>query len=212
MILRTSGMRSWQPTSICGCLGATCPLPSAVVTVLIPKESGTQDPGKHRPKTLPDITIRCFHRVLAKRMKKDLPWNTRQKALRSGDGVADSMWLLQNIICQHQHMYKPLNIVFLDIKKVFDSPGVQVPLLKIKRIERLWASDDPVIRDILTMESAEYLVARQRQPSLHCGVLITSKDSLRAALAKNLHSTVDGRGLVQSDLVPHGGLPRPWAC
>ncbi|KAL9978052.1 hypothetical protein ACROYT_G015531 [Oculina patagonica] len=85
-------------------------LPAALChgeTVLIPKESGTQDPGKHHPITLLDITIRCFHRVLAKRTKKDLPWNTHQKAFRSGDGVADSIWLLQNIIRQHQHTYKP---------------------------------------------------------------------------------------------------------
>ncbi|KAL9976765.1 hypothetical protein ACROYT_G014095 [Oculina patagonica] len=83
---------------------------------------------------------------------------------------------------------------------------LQVPLLKIKRIERLWASDDPVHREMLTMKSAEYLLARQGQPSLYCGVPITSKDSLRAALATNLHSTVDGRGLAQSDLVPQHHL------
>ncbi|KAL9976766.1 hypothetical protein ACROYT_G014096 [Oculina patagonica] len=101
-------------------------------TVLISKESGTQ--GKHRLITLSDITIRCFHRVLAKRMEKDLPWNTRQKAFRSGDGVADSIWLLQNIIRQHQHTYKPLNIVFLDIKKAFDSVSHQSLILAAQRM------------------------------------------------------------------------------
>ena len=37
-----------------------------------------------------------------------------------GDGVADSIWLLQTIIRQHQTL-QPLNIAFLDVKKAFDS-------------------------------------------------------------------------------------------
>ena len=55
--------------------------------------------------------------------------------------MADSIWLLQTIICQHQRTLRPLNITFLDIKKAFDSVsheslllpagrmGVQPPLL-----------------------------------------------------------------------------------
>ena len=38
-----------------------------------------------------------------------------------GDRVADSIWLLQTIIRQHQRTLQPLNIAFLDIKKAFDS-------------------------------------------------------------------------------------------
>ena len=38
-----------------------------------------------------------------------------------GNGVADSIWLLQTIIRQHQRTLQPLNIAFLYIKKVFDS-------------------------------------------------------------------------------------------
>ena len=43
----------------------------------------------------------------------------------------------------------------------------------------------------------------QRVPSRYGGVSITSGENLRVALASDLHSSVDGRGLRESDLVPH---------
>ena len=79
----------------------------------------------------------------------------------------------------------------------------QVPLMKIKRIKRLWASNDPVIREMLSTDSAESLLARQREPSHYGGVEITTGEGLRASLATDLHSSEDGRGLRESDLVPH---------
>lgn len=91
-------------------------------------------PEKHRPITILDITIRCFHKILARRCEKDLTWNTRQKAFQAGDGVADSVWLLQTIIRHHQHVLQPLNIVFLDIKKAFDSVSHQSLILAAKRM------------------------------------------------------------------------------
>jgi len=56
---------------------------------------------------------------------------------------------------------------------------------------------------MLSTDSAESLLARQREPGRHGELRITSKESLRAALADDLHSSVDGRGLRESDLVPH---------
>ena len=55
---------------------------------------------------------------------------------------------------------------------------------------------------MLSMEGAEFVLARQRSPPVYCGELITSKGSLRAALATGLHTSVDGAGLAQSNLVP----------
>ena len=49
-------------------------------TVLIEKEPGTRTPAKHRPITISDITIRCFHKILAWQLATSLPWNARQKA------------------------------------------------------------------------------------------------------------------------------------
>ena len=53
------------------------------------------------------------------------------------------------------------------------------------------------------MDGAESLLARQREPSRYGGVRVTSGESLQAALATDLHSSVDGRGLRKSNLVPH---------
>ena len=75
--------------------------------------------------------------------------------------------------------------------------------MKIKRIDRLWASNDPVIREVLSTDGAESLLARQREPSRYGGLQITSRQILRVALATDLHSSIDGRGLRESDLVPH---------
>ena len=103
-------------------------------TVLIPKESGADSPQKHRPITISDVILRCFHKVLASRFEATLLWNTRQKAFMRGDGVADSIWLLQSIIRQHQRTVQPLNIAFLDIKKAFDSVSHESLLLAAKRM------------------------------------------------------------------------------
>ena len=53
-------------------------------TVLIAKEAGAQTPEKHRPITISDIILRCFHKVLASRFETSLPWNPRQKSLCAG--------------------------------------------------------------------------------------------------------------------------------
>ena len=79
----------------------------------------------------------------------------------------------------------------------------QVPLMKSKHIDRLWASNDPVIREMLSTDGAESLLAKQMEPSLYGGRPITSGESLGVALAAALHSSVDGRVLCESDLVPH---------
>ena len=103
-------------------------------TVLIAKEAGTESPEKHRTITISDIIMRCFHKVLATRMETTLRWNRRQKVFMKGDGVADSIWLLQTIIRQHQRTLQPLNIAFLDIKKAFDSVSHENLLLAVGRM------------------------------------------------------------------------------
>ena len=73
----------------------------------------------------------------------------------------------------------------------------QVPLMKIKCIDRLWGSDDPVIREMLSTDGAESLLARQRESTRYGEVQIMNSESLRVALATDLHSSVDGRGFAQ---------------
>ena len=104
-------------------------------TVLIPKEEeGAVSPNKHRPITISDIILRCFHKVLASRFETSLPWNTHQKAFVKGDRVADAIWLLQTIIRLHQRTLQPLNIAFLDIRKAFDSVSHESLLLAAGRM------------------------------------------------------------------------------
>ena len=49
-------------------------------TVLIAKEQGATSPEKHRPITLSDTILRCFHKILASWFEVTLPWNKHQKA------------------------------------------------------------------------------------------------------------------------------------
>ena len=52
-----------------------------------------------------------------------------------------------------------------------------------------------MIREMVSTDGAESLLARQREPSDYVGVRIASRDILREALANGLHA--------ESDLVPH---------
>ena len=90
-------------------------------TVMIPKDLDDVRPPKHRPITMANMIIRCFHKLLDKRMADLLPISERQKAFRSGDGLAENVYLLCAIIDHHMRNLLPLNVVFLDILKAFDS-------------------------------------------------------------------------------------------
>ena len=114
-----------------GCLPS--PLRDAE-TVLLPKEAGATAPGKYRPITISDIVVRCFHRIMAQRMEMHLPISSRQKAFRSGDGIADSVWFMQTVIKHHQDNLCPLSVAFVDVKKAFDSVSHQTFLIAGARL------------------------------------------------------------------------------
>ena len=80
----------------------------------------------------------------------------------------------------------------------------QVPLMKIKRIDRLWASNDPVIREMLSTDGAESLLARQREPSRYGG--FRSRAGNVFGLPSQLTCTPLWMGLRESDLVSHQHL------
>jgi len=79
------------------------------------------------------MVARCFHRILAKHMENFLTFNIRQKAFRSGDGTAESVWFLQQLIQKYKSELSLLNIVFLDVKKAFNSVSHQSIILAAKR-------------------------------------------------------------------------------
>ena len=114
-----------------GCLPS--PLRDAE-TVLLPKEAGASAPGKYRPITISDIVVRCVHRIMAQRMEMHLSISSRQKAFRSGDGIADSVWFMQMFIKHHQDNLCPLSVAFVDVKKAFDSVSHQTILIAAARL------------------------------------------------------------------------------
>jgi len=80
-----------------------------------------------------DQIARCFHRILAKHTENFLTFNIRQKAFRSGDGTAESVWFLQQLIQKYKSELSLLNIAFLDVKKAFNSVSHQSIILAAKR-------------------------------------------------------------------------------
>ena len=75
------------------------------------------DPGQHWSITLSDMVARCFHRILVKHMENVLTFNIRRKAFRSGDGRAESVGFLQQLIQKHKSELSLLNIAFVDAEK-----------------------------------------------------------------------------------------------
>ena len=88
-----------------------------------PQGGGSGCPEKFCPITISQVistgyqVVRCFPGILAHRMEVNLPFSSRQKAFRQGDGLADSVWFIQGVIRQHQDDLRPLNITFVDVKK-----------------------------------------------------------------------------------------------
>lgn len=80
------------------------------------------------------IIIRMFHKLMAKRMGDSMPFSDRQKAFRSGDGLAENVVLLRALIKYHTERNLPLNVVFLDIVKAFDSVSHQSILIAAQRM------------------------------------------------------------------------------
>ena len=102
-------------------------------TVLLPKVLGAGAPNEFRPITISNIVVGCFHRIMAQRMEMHLPLSLGQKAFRRGDGMAESVWFMQTVTKHHQDSLCPLNIAFMDVKKVFDSVSHQSILVAAAR-------------------------------------------------------------------------------
>ena len=90
-------------------------------TTLIPKCKKLSDPSQFRPITLSSILCRLFHKIIARRIEVSIKLDIRQKAFTRRDGIAENIFLLQNIIYQHKQKLKLLSLCFLDVSKAFDS-------------------------------------------------------------------------------------------
>ena len=103
-------------------------------TTLIPKKAEAKEPGDFRPITVTSSLIRLFHKILACRLEACLPISFRQKAFRSGDGIAANVFLLQSIINDRKHHLKPLAMAFVDVAKAFDSVSQQSIIIALQRV------------------------------------------------------------------------------
>ena len=104
-------------------------------TTLIPKEPGTDDPAKFRPIGVSSLLVRIYHRTLARRLDEVCPPSSRQKGFRPGDGIAENTVLLKEILRRttDQRSLAHLYLVFLDVKKAFDSVSHQSLSLALRR-------------------------------------------------------------------------------
>lgn len=103
-------------------------------TTLIPKVPGTQDPAQFRPIGVSSLLVRLYHRILARRLDQLCPPSRRQKGFRPGDGIAENTVLIKELL-RHSTGAKPqqLHLIFLDVKKAFDSVSHQSLILALQR-------------------------------------------------------------------------------
>ena len=104
-------------------------------TSLIPKVAGTTEAAQHWPIGVSSLLVRIYHRILARRLDQFCPPSRRQKGFRPGDGIAENTMLLKEILRAATDSAKPsqLSLVFLDVKKAFDSVSHESIQLALRR-------------------------------------------------------------------------------
>ena len=89
-------------------------------TTLIPKVPEPTSPADYRPITVSNVIVRALHGVIAKRLRM-IPSTNRQKAYKAVDGCAENVFLVRGLIRRATQQRKELNLLFLDVRKAFDS-------------------------------------------------------------------------------------------
>ena len=104
-------------------------------TSLIPKVAGTTDPAQHLPIGVSSLLVRVYHWILARRLDQFCLPSRRQKGFRPGDSLAENTMLLKEILKVATDSAKPsnLSLVFLDVKKAFDSVSHESIQLALRR-------------------------------------------------------------------------------
>ena len=91
-------------------------------TVLIPKKDRPTGPGDYRPITILSVLIRTFHKILADRLGRLLPYDKAQKAFTNNvDGCLENIVLLQETLKISRTKAGNLCMASIDIAKAFDS-------------------------------------------------------------------------------------------
>ena len=89
-------------------------------TVFIPKKSGAVEPKDFRPITISSCFVRLFHKILASRLQRLLPYSQRQKRFMPVEGCLKKALILLAVLA---HAKSNLNrcVVYLEIAKAYDS-------------------------------------------------------------------------------------------
>lgn len=93
-------------------------------TTLIPKgndPSKLKDIGNWRPITIGSVVLRLLNGILNKRLSEACPVHTRQKGFIEAPGCAENLGLLDGLISTCRRERKPINVVFVDFAKAFDT-------------------------------------------------------------------------------------------
>lgn len=103
---------------------ATGSLPIQLVksrTIFVAKKGDPTCPGNYRPISIASIAVRHYHRILAKRLEKLSLVDSRLRAFRRADGVAENLFLLASALKDARSSVKGLCLASLDFSKAFDS-------------------------------------------------------------------------------------------
>lgn len=90
-------------------------------TIFVAKKGDPECPGNYRPISIASVAIRHYHRILAKRLEKLSLVDSRQRAFRRADGVAENLFLLSSLLKDARSSVKGLCLASLDLSKAFDS-------------------------------------------------------------------------------------------
>ena len=103
-------------------------------TIFIPEGSESNDALKYRPITIASHILQAFHKVMACRCDAFLPLKYTQKGFWKGDVIAQHVFTLQAIIDEAKRECRSLNLVFLDVRKAFDSVSHDTIVLAMRRL------------------------------------------------------------------------------
>lgn len=90
-------------------------------TVFLPKGNEAVEPGDFRPITIPPVSVRHLHSIIAHRINVQFKFDSRQRAFRPTNGCADNTTLLDMVLRNNHQNYNACYIASLDISKAFDS-------------------------------------------------------------------------------------------
>ena len=90
-------------------------------TTLIPKLDDPRTPSDFRPITITSILTRGLHKILGRRISRNISIDIRQKGFREGGGVGYNILILKEIIKQAKEQPRTTYLCFIHFSKAFDS-------------------------------------------------------------------------------------------